>query len=637
MTGEEIVHQAPRTISLASWLSVERLLYGLAVVVGVSLRLWMLGAQPLSPLEASNSWPAWLAANGLSVVDAPNPNSALFYGLQWLLFWAGVNSDGGARFISAVVGTVFIVSPWWWRGWFGRRVALLAAWLLAIDPWLVGFSRMADGASLALLCGILTLAGMSQVVDQPTSVRWKRVTAITAGLLLVSGPMGWNILPVVIWWGWLLYGDLVAAGMLQRQWLLWIGGAAFLGATAWFARLDGVAWIATGVSVWLSQFDGGEAGPLLPVLSGGYDIGWPWLRLWVDAAPLFPLGIAGLAILAFRVQTEKQMNPRLRLMLQLCGGWLLWGVVLCVLPGRSPLALPMVGLPLIWMTAFSLDVLIRNTPRDVDWREIGAVIATLLILVVSGAFWVAALLANRNYDPAMAQATLVISALGVAILIAFGVWANRRDAVWVGAAVLSTLLLLVYIRSGWKLNYANLVTEPAGWQATMSHPEIQLLAEDMETLSAHRAGDPYQLPVQVQVAPYVTGDDQVVPARPDPVVGWELRHMRNLTWVTSPHVDADSVPLPLVLTPASADGESAQLDLPTEYAGSRYHVDSWWLPRALTNEGSEAASEGESNVAQEWAARVRPWWRWVIYREVTVPPQNRDIVLWAPLDSTTEQ
>lgn len=637
MTGEEIAHQAPRTISLSSWLSVERLLYGLAVVVGVSLRLWMLGAQPLSPLEASNSWPAWLAANGLSVVDAPNPNSALFYGLQWLLFWAGVNSDGGARFISAVVGTVLIVSPWWWRGWFGRRVALLAAWLLAIDPWLVGFSRMADGASLALLCGILTLTGMSQVVDQPTSVGWKRVTAITAGLLLVSGPMGWNFLPIVIWWGWLLYTDLVAAGMLQRRWLLWMGGAAFLGATAWFARLDGVAWIATGVSVWLSQFDGHEAGPLLPALTGGYDIGWPWLRLWVDAAPLFPLGIAGLAILALRVQTDKQMKPRLRLMLQLCGGWLLWGVVLCVLPGRSPLALPMLGLPLIWMTAYSLDVLIRNVPRDVDWREIGAVIATLLILVVSGGFYVAALLASRNYDPVTAQVTLVIFALGVAILVAFGVWANRRDAAWVGAAVLSVLLLLSYIRSGWKLNYANVVTEPAGWQARMSHPEIQLLADDMETLSAHRAGDPYQLPVQVQVAAYVTGDDQVVPARPDPVVGWELRNMRNLTWVTSPQVDADSIPLPLVLTPASGDGESAQLALPTEYAGSRYHVDSWWLPRALTNESTAAASEGDSNVAQEWAARVRPWWRWVIYREVTVPPQNRDIVLWAPLDSTTEQ
>jgi hypothetical protein len=59
----------------------------------------------------------------------------------------------------------------------------------------------------------------------------------------------------------------------------------------------------------------------------------------------------------------------------------------------------------------------------------------------------------------------------------------------------------------------------------------------------------------------------------------------------------------------------------------------------LTDEDVEAAAEGESNNARQWAARVRPWWRWVIYREVNMPPQNRDVILWAPLDkldNTTE-
>jgi hypothetical protein len=615
---------------------VERLLYGVALVIGIWLRLWYLGSQPLSPWEASNSWPAWLMANGLSVTDAPTPTSALYYGLQWFLFWAGVNSDGGARFVSVIAGAALIVLPWWWRGFLGRRVALLFSFLVAIDSWLLGFSRLADGAVVSLTLGMLTLVAMSQVVQHPQQVTWKRIATISAGLLLVSGPMGWNLIPVVLWWGWLLYGGLSTAGLLQRQWLIWVGGAAIVGATFLFARLDGLAWVASGVSIWLSQFDGRSAGALLPMVTGGYDLWWPWLRLWVDAAPLLPLGIGGLIALAILVRRIEAEEPSLRLLLHLCMGWLLWGLILSLLPGRSPLALPMLGLPLMILTAYALDSLLANVPTDLDWREAGAVVLTITILLVSGMFWLAALLATRSYDPVFAQAALVIFGLAVAILVAFGLWANRRDAAWVAASLLAALLLVIYARSSWKLNFGSVVSEPAGWQSTMAHPEVRLLAGDMETLSSHRSGDPYQLPVQVQVAPYVTRDDQTVPARPDPVVGWELRNMRNLTWVTSPSVAEETNPLPLVVTPASGDGETPQLDLPDNYAGSRYHVDTWWLPSTLTVASADPQVEGESNWARLWTAAVQPWWRWFVYREPTLPPQNRDLILWAPLDRTIQ-
>ena len=636
MTSEEIARPVQTTRDVAYWWSMERLLYGLILMVGVWLRMWYLSAQPLSPWEASNSWPAWLVANGLHVVDAPTPNSALYYGLQWLLFWSGVNSDGGARFVSAIAGAALILLPWWWRAFCGRRVALFMAALIAVDPWLLNFSRLADGSSVAITLAMLTLVGMSQVVQKPDSVPWKRIVASSAGLLVVSGPMGWNLIPVVAWWGWLLYGELKEAGLLQRQWLFWLIGAALIGATGWFARLDGLAWIASGMSVWLSQVDGGSAGPLLPLIAGGYDLWWPWLRLWVDGALLLPLGVGGFVVLVLRGHLVSKGHSTLRLLLHLCIGWLLWGVVLWLLPGRSPLALPVLGMPLLLLTAFSIDALITNIPRNLDWREAGAVVLTLSILLVSGIFWLAALLANRNYDPVLAQATLVIFGLAVAILVAFAIWANRRDAAWLAASLLSIVLVVFYVRSSWKLNYGNVVIEPSGWQATVAHPELRLLADDMETLSSHRAGDPYQLPVQVQVAAYATRDDEVVPARPDPVVGWELRNMRNLTWVTSPLVSGDTSPLPLVVTPATDNEDAMQLEMPDQYVGSRYHVDTWWLPITLSQAEIAPPTEGESNLARIWAAAVQPWWRWFVYRETTLAPQNRDVILWAPLDKIVQ-
>lgn len=646
MIGEDLTLLATRPAPVASRWSIEQLLYGLALFVGVWLRLWMLGAQPLSVWEASNSWPAWLAANGLSVVDAPIPNSALYYGFQWLLFLTGINSDGGARFISALAGAGIILLPWWWRGVCGRRVTLILAWLLALDPWMLGFSRLADGASLGLFCGMLTLVGITQVAmagaaEQALSQSepWLRIAAVAVGLLLVSGPLGWNFLPVIALLGWLLRRELADAGLWRRHWLLWLGGAAIVGATAWFTRLDGIAWIGSGVEVWLSQFDGRSSDPLLPQLTGGYDLGWPWLRLWVDSAPLLVMGIGGVVVVLLRAHRNNESRSSQswsHLVLPFCVGWLFWGSLLCLLPGRSPLALPMLGLPLLLLTAYWLDALVVNYPQDLDWREAGAVVITLLILLVSGVLWLTALLANRSFDPVLAQATLVIFGLGLAILVAFAFWANRRDAAWVAASLLAVLLLVTFVRSSWKLNFANALIEPSGWQATMAHPEVRLLAKDVETLSAHRAGDPHQLPVQVQVASYVTENGGVVPARPDPVVGWELRNMRNLSWITSPLVSSEMNPYPLVITPATVGNEPAQLDLPSSYAGSVYHVDTWWLPSTLLEETSAPAVEGESALARFWSTRLQPWWRWVVYRESPDAPRNRDIILWAPLDQAAE-
>jgi hypothetical protein len=631
MTGEEIAHPTSRTVSMAELFSVERVLYGMAVVIGFWLRVWYLDAQPLSPWEASNSWPAWLVAHALSVEDTPSPTSALFYSLQWLLFWTGVNSDAGARFVSAVAGALLVVLPWWWREFLGRRVALLLVFLLAIDPWLLGFGRLADGAGLALTLGLLSLVALGQVAMQQDNLAWKRTAAISMGLMLVSGPMGWNLLPVVLWWGWLLADKLKSAGLIHRQWLLWGAGSAILGATMSFARLDAMAWIASGMSVWLTQFDGRSAGPLLPLVTGGYDFGWPWLRLWVDAPLLLPLGIGGLGVLLWRARREPGLDDGVRSVLSLCLGWLLWGVLLWLLPGRSPLALPMLGLPLLILSAFSFDTLLATIPRDVDWREMGAVVLTLTILFVSGILWLAALLASRSYDPVLAQAALVIFGLALAILVAFAFWANRRDAAWLAAALLSTMLLVFFVRSSWKLNFGDMQTEPSGWQATMAHPEVRLLVDDMETLSAHRSGDPYQLPVQVQIASYVTPDDRVIPARPDPVVGWELRNMRNLTWVNAPQVSEETNPLPLVVTPAISDEQEAQMALPESYAGSRYDVTGWWLPRTLSQ--PQVVPAGEMDGLQRLVQTMQPWWRWFIYRESTVPPQNREVILWAPVES----
>ena len=141
-------------------LTVEHGLYVAIVLLAFGLRFINLGVAPLMPLEAAQVWPAWLAATGTQVAGAPVPTSALFYGLQSLLFFVAGANDVLARLLPALVGTALVVLPWWWRDWLGRGGALAVALLLAVDPWLTVLARTADATGLTVFLGLLTLTAL---------------------------------------------------------------------------------------------------------------------------------------------------------------------------------------------------------------------------------------------------------------------------------------------------------------------------------------------------------------------------------------------------------------------------------------------------------------------------------------------
>lgn len=672
----------PRGVAV-TW-TLERGVYVLALLVGGWLRFWALGRPPLSGWEAANSWPAWLAAHGLSVHglsvgDVSTPNSALFYGLQSWLFWIGVDGDGGARALAAAAGVVMIVLPWWWRGWLGRYGALAAAWLLALDPWLLGLSRMADGATLALMLGLVALTGVVRMVETRGTelaggqrIR-ERITAVAIGLLVVSGPVGWSLLPVVVWAVWLYRDGLagedagVAATLRSRRALAWAAVAALLGATGWLGRMEGLGWVGTGVGVWLAGLDGQAAATMAPSMVGDYDLGWPWLRLWVDLPLTLGLGALGLvwlrrtsppAPLRGRGETEGRGRAQGALPL-LVWGWLTWGALLWLLPGRGPLALPVVSLALMLAAAWATEQMAQRMPRHLDWREAGAVALTLVILLASGSVWLTALFSNSIFDPTLLMAALIIFGLALAILGAFAWWANRTDALWVAGGLALALLLVGQVRGGWRVSFGDVLAEPAGWKAAVGHPELHHLADDIETLSAHRTGDPFEHPIRVALGPYTAGNGRVMPAVPDPMLGWALRGMRKLEWAPAAGSDGSAAltatagPPAFLITmggrdqwaadegdavggdAAGGDAAGGRLRMPDGYVGSEYHVEVWWLPRVL--EEAQAPMTAPENMG--WLGRalgtpvaaLRPWWRWWVYRQSAVPPQERDVILWVPM------
>ena len=639
-TPAPVVAVAP--FNWARWLTLERLLYGILVLLAIGMRFVALGEQPLNTLEVANAWPAWLTAWAVHAPNTPTPTSPLLYSLHTILFWITGGGDALARCLPALAGVAVVWLIWYWREWLGRTTALFAAFLLAVDPWQVAFSRLADGAILSVALGLLTLIGLTHWLQlSPAAAkqsRWQSLIPVSAGLLLVSGAQAWSFVPVIALFVF-LFGrtnaptdETVVAEAEERTFfgfsrsaLLLFVGAAVLGAKGWLTRPEGLGMISSSLTVWFGELLGWSA--------LRYSFGWPFIRLIVDQPLLLIFGILGLvqlwlsqSALASAPPAEDQASvdavqvletpsaardPQWSLFLIL---WLCWGLILALLPGRNPASLLMIELPLLLATAHAVAVIVQQYRPEFASRESSLVVLMLVILLISALFWATAFVAHRQIDSTLAKTTLLIVGLALLLVVAFAFWSDRAQTRFVIGGLVGIVLLLVTIAGSWQLNQQFDITHPNGFFAEYTHPDVRRLATDIGTLSAQRNGDANEAPLQVQMA-----------AQPDPVLGWYLRNMHRLSWVLAPGATNDQA-LPMVIT--LSDKADTQ-DLLPKYMGSHYSTHVRWLPSALFNGESEAQA-GESKTDQYWSQKLQPFLRWMIYREVKPLPPADSVVLWVP-------
>ncbi len=209
----------------------------LIILIGI------LGLATIFRLYQLNSLPPGLhpdeAANGLDILqriyhydwriiyNTNGPRESLFFFLQALFVLIFGNTILALRLAPALLGilTVFVVYLYT-KDWFGRRTALIAAFLIAVNPWVNTVSRDGFRASMVPLM-IALVAYFGGRAYKTNKTRY----FLLAGLFL---GLGFYTYTAFTMFGVIVLGGFLYLLALKRQWLLsniknvLIGGVIFL-------------------------------------------------------------------------------------------------------------------------------------------------------------------------------------------------------------------------------------------------------------------------------------------------------------------------------------------------------------------------------------------------------------------------
>ncbi|HSL46017.1 MAG TPA: hypothetical protein VK897_21465 [Anaerolineales bacterium] len=563
-------------------------LYGLAFLIALGFRFIQLGASPLTDSEATLAVQALQIARGQAPLLGPQPGYILLTSALFAIFHS---TNFLARFLPAIMGSLLVFAPYFFRDRIRLRPALILAFLFAIDPGLVALSRQASGTMLAV-ASLLFAWGM-----------WRNrqliPAGIFAGLALLSGPSLWaGLLTLGITWIFLqgiqskptpeeptdqspVSTSPITNYQLQasqyRPAIIALLITLLIGGTLFFLSPNGL-------SAWLSA---------LPA----------YLRGWVSASALTPgrltltfaaYEILGLFLAAFSlIRGYRTKSPRiLRL-----GLWLGVALLLAIFY-RQPSEFVWVIIPLL--TLASLELTRAMNIYAEERVEVGVVVLALLILLVYIWFDIAKIgldphgqlgsttlpLFGRTIQITSAPYVILLGASLILILcisfVAFG-WSTRTA--WLGTVWVFTIFLGVYtLASAWGASRLRPQDGLEFWAPGQPPLQTELLLSTVEDVSEFSLGHKQAQPVAIMGVN-------------SPALEWLLRD-RQVDVVST--LDPQFAP-PIVITPVMDD-----LGLPSAYRGQ----DFTWRPMP------------------RWQEIKNPdWIRWLVFRQL--PKDNETIILWA--------
>jgi hypothetical protein len=547
-------------------------LYMVIFFLALAARLLQLGQNPLSDAEADLALRALALARGETVSYGAQSAYVVLTGVLFYLFQS---SAFLARLLPAVFGSLLVGMPFFLREQLGRKVGLVFALFLAIDPALVAASRQADSLMITVASLLLFAVFLS------------RKQAVWAGIFLalavLSGPDLWPGLLALTGAGvWLRLRKKRVDEVLDVPGYQGMRGFVWKKTLAWFAA----CFLLTGTLFFIAPEGIGGAVASLPVYFGG------WAR--ASAVSLQRVFIALLAYealgLIFGLWGMAAIGKHGNDVDRFLRNWVLLGLLLIVAyPARQEIDLVWVMIPLLGLGARVVTRWLESKPEP-RWIAylLTAAITVLFVLtwtnVVSMSLpvFVEAELQLRYIRLA---ATVAVIAMLV-LLVGWG-WspsAAKSGFVW-GVGV---IVLLFTFSASWHAAGMGPHPEAELWLTGPYAADADLIEKTIGDLSAQYTGE------------RTRGEVTVLGVRSQSLQ-WILRDVGKARFVDT--LPNDALPA-IIITPAQQE-----LGLAAAYTGQDFILQQ----------------------SPAWSLLLRPeWMGWVNFREVVL--QKNRVVLWARSD-----
>ncbi|MCP4142504.1 MAG: hypothetical protein GY755_19875 [Chloroflexi bacterium] len=546
-------------------------LYLIALILAAALRFIQLGALPLTDTEAT-----W----ALQALSASQGEKTLFGGqigyiaLTSLPFYALQSTNFLARFWPAFVGSFIVFLPYFFRKKLDERVAITAAFLLAVAPGLIAVSRQANGTVLALTFGAFAWGMWKN--DNP---KW---AGIFAGVALLGGASLWmGLLGIAL--SWALAQNLLPEEDVDetessqnrvrtdkddlKTAAIFMGGTILLISTRLFLSPNGLSAWFTSLADYLSGWRYASDVPVLRVLGG--------LFVYYPLALFFGIIASVRGFLA---------KDRFSLALSL---WAIIAFTLALIyPARQVSDLIWAALPL-WILSASEIVRYFHLPRYDRNETFGVFALTFILLLFSWLNLATAGVLPLNFEFTNQHQLLLAASLALLFLslalIAYG-W-SVEVATLGGIWGISLALGIYTLGTAWG---ATGLRTPKGIEIWDSAPRVAqagLLHQTVADISTWSRGDDQALNI-------------VISEIDSPALNWLLRN-HNIEETLS--LDPSTAP-DLVITP-----KTEELALAASYRGQDF---TW-------------------RTSPDWL-RMNSWAKWMVLREI--PKQSEEIILWARND-----
>ncbi|TAK32113.1 MAG: TIGR03663 family protein [Chloroflexota bacterium] len=678
--GASLLDRPASTLFNLNW---EQAAYLALILLAGVMRLWDLGSRAMHHDESLHALYSYYLLQGRGYVHDPMMHGPLlFHGDALAYFLFGVN-DYTARIVPALFGTILVGLPYFLRGQLGRAGALVAAILLAISPSFLYYSRfIRHDIYMAVWALILVIAGWRYLAERrpiylyvgaaalSLSFTTKEDTFITvaifgAFLLIVAGPevlralargaqltglspagdllvlLGTLSLPMFVG------GSSVVFRMLNVDLAQQVSLAGFtttaaffygtplflilLAVTVWIGmRWNRRTWlICAGLfwSIYVPLFTTFFSNPTglgtgvwgsLAYWLGQHEVQrgsqpWYYYLVLLPVYEFVPLGFGLVAAVYYALR--RSLFPRF--LTYWCAAALL---AYAVAGEKMPWIILYMALPFALLSSKLIGELLSR----IDWhraRDLGGWLVVLgfplLVLAVVGL--VAALLAKPGPFANSGNLLKVTVMLGLLLLLA-GVLhtgtqrVGRRLGLQLIATAVLGIGLLLTVRASWIASFVHGDIPVEMLVYTQSSPDVPKVMDEIDQV-AQRTGLRNNLKITVDATESFTWP-----------WAWYLRDYKNVDYPTLGNISGP--PLGDVLLLHASNVDKAKIYLGKYDQGEKYKL-RWWYPEDYR--GATFSSLARDLLSGDsW----QHWWRYFMYREVSVPLGSSDAVAFFPKDAS---